>query len=208
LTGKKYGQFIRLPGRHHKRPHWTRVWDGATDDRDTGLLRGDAAIRAILRSPGQPVPAPSSPLVPPDFILPCEIATPGIRDRQVDPEALDRDAALARDALDYLGEDYYEDYDWWVKVGMALRQLGDQGLELWHEWAAQSRSLYRPEDLDAKWPTFQSATESPLVGLSNRPFLIGLGSLFAWAKQEGWKPPEKKSASRSPRRRWSFSIDL
>jgi hypothetical protein len=58
-TPKGYGNWLRLPGRHHKRPHWSRVWDGEkwlewTDARPYLLtLTGDS--RKLLPS------APDSP---------------------------------------------------------------------------------------------------------------------------------------------------
>jgi hypothetical protein len=46
---RKYGNFWRLPGRHHTRDHWTRVWNGAA------WLEGHFAIQAILSTHGDPV---------------------------------------------------------------------------------------------------------------------------------------------------------
>ena len=40
------GNWLRLPGRHHKRPHWSRVWDG------TGWLEGHQAIDFLLALEG------------------------------------------------------------------------------------------------------------------------------------------------------------
>jgi hypothetical protein len=209
LTGKRFGQPIRLPGQHPKRKYWTAVWDGATEAKDSGFLRGAAAIAAILRTGGRRDRPLAGPLVPPDFVPPGGRSTAAIPRRQVDPDDLDRDAALARDALRFLDESYYDDYDRWVQVGMALRQLGDVGLDWWHEWSSQS-SLYRSSELDEKWQTFESATESLLAQFGRRSHLIGLGSLFAWAKENGWKRPETRTEStrRGPRRTWSFSVKL
>jgi hypothetical protein len=63
LTGKRFGQPIRLPGQHPKREgYWTTVWDGATEDKDAGLYSapppsspssgagGDAIRRRRFRS--------------------------------------------------------------------------------------------------------------------------------------------------------------
>ena len=74
---------------------------------------------------------------------------------------------------------------------MALRQLGDVGLGLWHEWSSQS-GRYHAMELDEKWKTFDSATESRLAHFGNRPNLIGLGSLFAWATEEGSERPHQR----------------
>jgi hypothetical protein len=46
-TGRTgYGNWLRLPGRHHSRGHWSRVWDGAR------WLEGDEAIEFILSLEG------------------------------------------------------------------------------------------------------------------------------------------------------------
>jgi P4 family phage/plasmid primase-like protien len=41
-----FGNWVRLPGRHYKRDHWTRVWDGSD------WATGDAAIDLILQHAG------------------------------------------------------------------------------------------------------------------------------------------------------------
>ena len=63
------------------------------------------------------------------------------------------------------------DYQEWLEVGLALSNLGSDGLALWHEWSAQSNK-YEPEALDKKWPTFDPDGD------------LGLGSLGHWASQD------------------------
>ena len=43
---RRYGNWARLPGRHHTRDHWTKVWDG------TQWLEDQAAVEAILSVTG------------------------------------------------------------------------------------------------------------------------------------------------------------
>lgn len=43
---RRYGNWARLPGRHHTRDHWTKVWDG------TNWLEDQAAVDAILSVTG------------------------------------------------------------------------------------------------------------------------------------------------------------
>jgi hypothetical protein len=43
------GNWLRLPGRHHSRDHWSRVWDG------TRWLDGEPAVEFILALAGDPV---------------------------------------------------------------------------------------------------------------------------------------------------------
>lgn len=189
LTGKGFGTTIRLPGRHPRRAHWTGVWDGETDDRLTGFLRGADAVAAVLEAGGRAARVPLDPLVPTDFVLPAEAACSAARVRILDPEELDREAARAREALACLGPEYFESYEKWLEVGMALKQLGEPGLAIWHEWSAQSRSRYRPDELERKWETFAPPADESPAWPGRRPRTIGLGTLFKWAREEGWKPP-------------------
>lgn len=59
LSGKRMGNWVRLPGRHHTRDHWTKVWDGAR------WLDGEPAILAILAVTGRDVAVEA--VVPRDF---------------------------------------------------------------------------------------------------------------------------------------------
>jgi len=44
-----YGSWARIPGRHHKRDHWPKVWDGSK------WVAGDEAIDIIVGTTGDPV---------------------------------------------------------------------------------------------------------------------------------------------------------
>jgi hypothetical protein len=196
LTGKRIGGWIRLPGHHHKRDHYTRVWD---DDRRE-WLEGDAAVEAIVSVTGKDVDIAA--MVPADFTgtQPPRSARTGIteasattrppkpdracvagsrpvrtsRPGQPGDSGNRRDAALAEDALRVLGPDH--DYARWITVGMALAELGDAGLELWHRWASRSPK-YDPESLDAKWASFRPG--SACGGVT-------LGTLYMLARNKGW----------------------
>lgn len=50
-----FGNWLRVPGRHHKRDHWSTVWDGSR------WLEGAGAVETILRLTGEP-----AELVPPE----------------------------------------------------------------------------------------------------------------------------------------------
>lgn len=59
----QYGNWLRLPGRHHTRPHWSPVWDGRR------WLEGNRAIDHILalrRSPAACIPDAVSSFLPSD----------------------------------------------------------------------------------------------------------------------------------------------
>jgi hypothetical protein len=58
---RSFGNWLRLPGRHHKRRHWSRVWDGSR------WLEGDEAIDAILAATGDdPALIPTEALTVPE----------------------------------------------------------------------------------------------------------------------------------------------
>jgi hypothetical protein len=62
-TPGQLGNWLRLPGRHHQRNHWSRVWDGKA------WLEGDRAIDFMLALTGDaPGLVPSSPPPPPGLV--------------------------------------------------------------------------------------------------------------------------------------------
>src|SRR5690606_25362189 len=100
-----------------------------------GWLEGDGAIDAILAMTGDP-PA----------LIPDEAKVDPAGDQHKanghartarDPWAMTvkglkftgtTDAELAAEALSHLGSTFHDDYDQWIKVGMALYGLGAAGL--------------------------------------------------------------------------------
>ena len=89
---------------------------------------------------------------------------------------------LQSGVLDYLAEDYND----WVKVGMALHSVDDCLSVDWDAWSKKS-DKYKPGECDEKWNSF-NASEG-----------FGLGSLIYLAKQKGWKYPKniQKKSSKS-----------
>jgi hypothetical protein len=55
----RFGNWLRLPGRHHSRPHWSKVWNGSR------WLEGEAAVAYLLQLQGSP-----PDLIPADLVLP------------------------------------------------------------------------------------------------------------------------------------------
>jgi hypothetical protein len=82
-----------------------------------------------------------------------------------------RKAQDAADLLKRLASWRVDDYESWLRVGIALRSLGDEGLNLWHQWSARS-SKYSPEVLDKKWQTFSPDGD------------LRFGSLVWWANHD------------------------
>jgi predicted P-loop ATPase len=118
--------------------------------------------------------------------------------RQPDPEpapmlppppppstASDSERAIAYlQALDTARAD---DYDTWLQVGMALHSVGDDSLlSHWEHWSRQS-AKHKPKDCEQKWRSFNASTGG-----------ITLGTLGQLAKQDGWRPPERRKPPVAP----------
>ena len=86
-------------------------------------------------------------------------------------EARPDDLERARNALEALPADHYDD---WIKVGMALKAaFGDAGRQLWDAWSGTS-TKFDKRSQEKHWRSFKRDG-------------IGLGSLFALAKQSGYQ---------------------
>jgi hypothetical protein len=209
---RSFGPWLRIPGRHHKRPHhWTRVWD----DNHKRWLAGNAAIDAILATTGDDpglIPAEALTVDPPAHSVGTPRRTITLRatpqpqqehpaDQHSDsadgstderhvvsssepdnspPAGLVRRAEralryLGRGARDESGHEYASDYDLWLKVGMALHELGDAGLPLWIAWSRKCPAKFDEEACRSKWSTFTRAGG------------VTIGWLYAQAKRRGWK---------------------
>jgi predicted P-loop ATPase len=91
---------------------------------------------------------------------------------------LTSDADRARDYLARISTSLADDYDEWVKVGMALHSVGDDTLlQDWIHWSAAS-GKFEPGVCEAKWRSFNGSGG------------VGLGTLFHLAD-----PPQRASSS-------------
>lgn len=79
--------------------------------------------------------------------------------------------AWAASLLERLSPWRCDDYDCWIRVGMALADLGDPGLALWDAWSQRSPK-YNPGECSAKWKSFK-----PGDGVS-------LGTLYHMAEED------------------------
>ena len=87
-----------------------------------------------------------------------------------------------REALLFIPAD---DYDEWIRVGMALRQhLGDAGLPLWDMWSTRS-SKYDGREITKKWASFNRTD-------------ITVASLFYMAMDRGYVRTGQLSAPAHP----------
>jgi hypothetical protein len=78
----------------------------------------------------------------------------------------------AQNALKNLKPSRADNYDEWLHVGMALHELGEDGLILWDSWSQRSEK-YKPGDCAQKWQSFSANGNN-----------ITLGSLYYWARED------------------------
>ena len=72
-----------------------------------------------------------------------------------------------------------EDRETWIRIGMAIQhELGDEGFDLWDNWSKTAES-YNERVAKHMWRSF-----SPNGGIT-------IGTLYALAKQHGWKPTQR-----------------
>jgi hypothetical protein len=129
------------------------------------------ALRAML-----PAVAPRKARTPKPDAPACQADAlpPGVAQPARDFVAISKAAA----ALARLRVERRDSYNPWLQVGMALRELGDAGLQLW-QWWSEASPKYKVGDCQDKWPTFQPGAECNGYTLA---------SLFAWARDDAGEP--------------------
>jgi hypothetical protein len=129
------------------------------------------ALRARL-----PAVAPRTARVPRPAVPACQAdgLPPGVAQPARDFLAISK----ATGALARLRVERRDSYNPWLQVGMALRELGDAGLQLW-QWWSEASPKYKVGDCQDKWPTFQPGAECNGYTLA---------SLLAWARDDAGEP--------------------
>jgi|GEM_PF-1207881 len=169
LEPGKFGNFDRLPGRHHTLAHWSRIWG------DGRWLEGEDAARKILSVIGS-----TAASIPDE--LRRETGAPASPTARKTAEAAPlspRFIGMLRSAIKSLPPSYPDNYDAWLKCGMSLYDLGDVGLELWKQ-ISRKCPRYREGACEEKWRSFK-----PNGGLTWR-------TILHLAAQNGWKPARRK----------------
>ena len=128
---KKCGHYLRIPGKHHKRDHWSRFWGNGE------WLSQENSVQLLLSQTGDD-PA----LIP---------AIPEEPQHAAEPLCGNQEEVLARQALRSISPD--NGYDDWLKIGQALHFAGDQMLALWIEWS-QGSIHFDEAECRSKWKTF------------------------------------------------------
>jgi hypothetical protein len=99
---------------------------------------------------------------------------PGVAQPARDFVAISKAAA----AMARLRVERRDSYNPWLQVGMALRELGDAGLQLW-QWWSEASPKYKVGECHDKWQTFQPGAECNGYTLA---------SLLAWARDDAGEP--------------------
>jgi hypothetical protein len=95
-------------------------------------------------------------------------------------EAIQIDAKTAAELRSALASMRSDDRDLWVRMGHALRELGDAGRALWLEWS-QASEKYDPKDAARVWNSLN-------------PTGTGYQAVFAEAPRHGWVNPGSNAA--------------
>jgi hypothetical protein len=169
---------LRLPGFYHQKV-----------DNGKGLTGKPFQVRTIHESGAQPYEREELLKAIPPFR--AERLRSGGDPSGAAVQIDDRTYRDLRSALTAIRSD---DRDVWVRVGMALKGLGDVGRSLWLEWS-QTSEKYDPTDAARVWDSF-------------KPEHTGYAAVFAEAQRQGWLnsstkepiPPEQTDTS--PDDRW------
>lgn len=158
---KAWGGHVVLPPSMH-RSGQRYVWEDGYAPWEFGLAPVPGAVRAVLERERE-----------------VKVKANGANGGGVHGFDAVREFGRAKEALQRLRAGRADDYDDWLRVGMALAELGDMGFDLWDEWSQQS-GKYKEGVTAAKWPTFK-----PGQGVT-------LASLHHWAEQDS---PQVKTVS-------------
>lgn len=86
-----------------------------------------------------------------------------------------------KEILAHLTQTQVDDYDTWLRVGMALHADG-QSCSVWDEWSKRSPK-YQDGACERHWKTFGNYSGTN----------VGIGSIVQMAKDNGYKPVESLS---------------
>jgi hypothetical protein len=93
-----------------------------------------------------------------------------------------KDNAELEEILNSLPEEYCNEYIKWNRVGMALFSINENNFDIFNKWSQKSPK-YNYHSIQKHWAGFKSS--------SFNKNLLGIGSLIYWAKEGGYKFPDK-----------------
>ncbi len=184
-----FGNWMRAPGRHHKRDHWTRIYEPGGNAWHRGEAAADFLVgiagdrtadlmKAYEKAAKEADPGPGA-------------RTSGSANGRARGDHTKADSATVQEALDWLRDSWARDYGgsrgnpYWLGVGMALHDWDPTaGLDMWCYFSARCPEKYNRAACEAKWSTFTQGG-----GLT-------LGTIFKEAEARGWEPPWKRAKAR------------
>jgi len=170
---ESYGNFVRLPGKHPKREHFSKFFDGdewTTDFLSVFEVTDHTLVEVRLEEHQGDIPPLAAQGYP---------TAQRIKDFT---EGTDEDNFLeCRSLLQRLPPDKVDQYDQWLKVGMILHRYEPSryGLRVWDQWSRQSQTKYEYGACEAKWRTFKHKEEG-----------VSVGTLRHWVNQNEKKAVE------------------
>lgn len=132
------------------------------------------------------------PPFPEQFMPVQEVAKPITTGQVVSDNPLSQTQRLQmlEKALPLLNQERCENYDIWIKVGMALKEFGLVGFRLWDKWSQKS-TKYSSAITSEKWGTF------------NEESGISIGSIIYWAKEDSGQSIRPEPGESRPSNRQS-----
>ena len=92
-------------------------------------------------------------------------------------QVFNSDIDKARSLLQSINPNRIDDYEQWLKIGMAAHSAGASLLADWEDLSSKN-SKYKPGECAKKWDSFKRSG-------------ISLGTLQKFAKEDGWTPPPR-----------------
>jgi hypothetical protein len=169
-AGLRFGNWLRLPGRHHTREHWSRVWDGRR------WLEGAEAVEWLLAVEGDdPALLPPAPAAAAQAAPPRPLGTPH-RSRQGSSSGnLARRIAAYLGRLPNLGEGQGRDdvayhFACWLVRDLALSDPAAlDWLERWDEGNAPPKGRERLAEILAGAHKYGRRAYGSGVGTASAP---------------------------------------
>lgn len=176
-----YGNYIRIPGRHHKRDHWSRFYMAGE------WHEGEDAIRLLLDwSPSD------AGLIPVAVDETSEALTCNSAEASTRRMPKHDDVAHALRCLQQLHPRRADDYDEWIHVGMSLHNTDPSGSMCaeWDNWSRQSPK-YKPGECADKWRTFDGSASVANTGGRR----LTIATLVMMAKQDAGAAPARSTST-------------
>lgn len=171
-----WGNFVRLPGRHHKRrDHWSLIYDGGAWH-SLSVPDNWARLIDVPKCPLSALPeAAEGALALTGAVVPDYVISGGEGVPQALKDMRDEDRRRAPGLVFSLTDNYRDEYEKWWRVGRAVWdtfQADDQGLSVFRSWSMGSPK-YQEGDCEKHWRSFHDLPEGKG---------ITFGSLVYWAK--------------------------